>query len=154
MHDHSLALATATSGMIGGVTRAVTEEMTLSTISLQGFFDVVFYATVSASVGYGVKRLWDSLVARRKAARTAEAADAAPTERVPCVRSTVKPDDWQSEAPLLPKVKSQPEPAKAAVPPAKRRPGRPRKSSATGKPTANPTPKPTPKSTPKNPSQS
>ena len=135
MHDHSLALATATSGMIGGVTRAVAEEMTLSTISMQGFLDVVFYATVSASVGYGVKRLWDAVTERRKAAQ-APAETAKPT---PQVRSTVKPDEWQSQAPLLPKVQERPEPTTPPAKPAKRRPGRPRKASTT---------KPTPKTPP------
>lgn len=126
MHDHSLALATATSGMIGGVTRAVAEEMTLSTISLQGFLDVVFYATVSASVGYGVKRLWDRVVARRKARQ--EVPPAAP----PRVQSTVKPAEWATRAPRLPEVKAPEKPeapaAEAPAAPKKRRPGRPRKT--------------------------
>ena len=142
MHDHSLALATATSGMIGGVTRAVAEEMTLSTISMQGFLDVVFYATVSASVGYGVKRLWDAVTERREAA---QAPAEVPKPKTPQVRSTVKPDEWQSQAPLLPKVQEQPEPTPPPAKPAKRRPGRPRKTSTT---------KPAAKPTPKNPSQS
>jgi hypothetical protein len=126
MHDHSLALATATSGMIGGVTRAVAEEMTLSTISLQGFLDVVFYATVSASVGYGVKRLWDRVVARRKAQQET------PTAAPPRVQSTVKPAEWATRAPRLPEVKAPEKPeaptAEAPAAPKKRRPGRPRKT--------------------------
>ena len=131
MHDHSLALATATSGMIGGVTRAVAEEMTLSTISLQGFLDVVFYATVSASVGYGVKRLWDRVVARRKARQEV------PPAATPRVQSTVKPAEWATRAPRLPEVKAPEKPeapaadapaTEAPAAPKKRRPGRPRKT--------------------------
>ena len=126
MHDHSLALATATSGMIGGVTRAVAEEMTLSTISLQGFLDVVFYATVSASGGYGVKRLWDRVVARRKARQEV------PTAATPRVQSTVKPAEWATRAPRLPEVKAPEKPeapaTEAPAAPKKRRPDRPRKT--------------------------
>jgi hypothetical protein len=112
--------------MIGGVTRAVAEEMTLSTISLQGFLDVVFYATVSASVGYGVKRLWDRVVARRKARQEV------PPAGTPRVQSTVKPAEWATRAPRLPEVKAPEKPeaptAEAPAAPKKRRPGRPRKT--------------------------
>jgi hypothetical protein len=125
MHDHSLALATATSGMIGGVTRAVAEEMTLSTISLQGFLDVVFYATVSASVGYGVKQLWDRLVARWKALEE--------PVQTPRVRSTLKPVEWSTRSPRLPEVKEPQVQETAAEPPLaapkKRRPNRSRGTS-------------------------
>lgn len=60
-HDHSLSMATTVSGMAGGLTRALSEEMTLSAISLHGVIDVSFYAVISASVGYGVKLAWDGL---------------------------------------------------------------------------------------------
>jgi hypothetical protein len=60
-HDHSLSIATTASGMVGGVSRALAEQQTLSSISLHGIVDVAFYAVVSASVGYCVKVAWDSL---------------------------------------------------------------------------------------------
>jgi len=63
-HDHSLSLAATASGMVGGVTRAISEQMTLSAISLHGVVDVAFYAVVSASVGYCVKVTWDFLFSR------------------------------------------------------------------------------------------
>ncbi|MEY2964182.1 MAG: hypothetical protein RL754_1443, partial [Bacteroidota bacterium] len=39
-------------GMVGGVGRAIAEQHSLSSISLNGVIDVAFYAVVSASVGY------------------------------------------------------------------------------------------------------
>lgn len=65
-HDHSLSLAATASGMVGGVTRALSEEMTLTEISLHGIVDVAFYAVVSASVGYCVKVAFDVLFNRFK----------------------------------------------------------------------------------------
>jgi hypothetical protein len=61
-----LSIATTTSGMIGGVTKAVSANLTVLSISFQGIIDVAFYALVSASVGYGVKVGFDRLVKRRK----------------------------------------------------------------------------------------
>jgi hypothetical protein len=60
-HDHSLSIATTASGMVGGVSRALAEQQTLSSISFHGVVDVAFYAVVSASVGYCVKVAWDIL---------------------------------------------------------------------------------------------
>jgi len=60
-HNPNLSLATTASGMVGGVSRAMTEQLTLSSISLHGVVDVAFYAVVSASVGYCVKVAWDYL---------------------------------------------------------------------------------------------
>lgn len=54
-HDHSLSLTTTASAMVGGLTRAVSEQVTLSSISVPSIIDVAAYAVVSASVGYGVK---------------------------------------------------------------------------------------------------
>jgi hypothetical protein len=59
-HDNSLSIATTASGMVGGVSRALAEQQTLSSISLHGVVDVAFYAVVSASVGYCVKVALDS----------------------------------------------------------------------------------------------
>ena len=58
-HDHNLSFTTTASGVVGGVTKAMSEQMTLSSISLQGITDVAFYAVISASVGYCVKVTWD-----------------------------------------------------------------------------------------------
>jgi len=63
-HDHSLSLATTASGMVGGVSRAIAEQHSLTSISLPGVIDVAFYAVVSASVGYCVKVAWDTLFKR------------------------------------------------------------------------------------------
>ncbi|MEY3050264.1 MAG: hypothetical protein RLY31_49, partial [Bacteroidota bacterium] len=51
-------------GMVGGVGRAIAEQHSLSSISLNGVIDVAFYAVVSASVGYCVKVAWDTLFKR------------------------------------------------------------------------------------------
>lgn len=60
MPNHiSLSLATTASGILGGVSRAVTEQVPLSTITLTGVVDVAAYAVVSASVGYCVKVVMD-----------------------------------------------------------------------------------------------
>jgi hypothetical protein len=58
-HDHNLSFTTTASGVVGGVTKAMSEQMTLSSISLQGITDVAFSAVISASVGYCVKVAWD-----------------------------------------------------------------------------------------------
>ena len=58
-YNHSLSLATTASGMLGGVSRAVTEQIPLSTITLSSVIDVAAYAVVSASVGYCVKIVMD-----------------------------------------------------------------------------------------------
>lgn len=60
MPNHiSLSLATTASGILGGVSRAVTEQVPLTTITLSGVVDVAAYAVVSASVGYCVKVVMD-----------------------------------------------------------------------------------------------
>jgi len=61
-HDHSLSLAATASGMVGGVTRAISEQMTLSAISLHGVVDVAFYAVVSASVGISLNIIFRHLL--------------------------------------------------------------------------------------------
>lgn len=58
-HQISLSLATTASGMLGGISRAVTEQVPLTTITLSGVVDVAAYAVVSASVGYCVKVVMD-----------------------------------------------------------------------------------------------
>lgn len=58
-HDNSLFFATTASGMLGGLSRAISEQVSLSTISFPGIIDVAAYAVVSASVGYCVKVTMD-----------------------------------------------------------------------------------------------
>jgi hypothetical protein len=65
-HDHSLSVAATGSGMIGGVTHAISEQIILSKISLHGVVDVAFYALISASVGYCVKVVFDVFLKRFK----------------------------------------------------------------------------------------
>jgi len=63
-YNPSLSLATTASGMLGGVSRAVTEQVPLSSITLSSVIDVIVYAVVSASVGYCVKMALD--ITRKK----------------------------------------------------------------------------------------
>jgi hypothetical protein len=58
-HDYSLSIATTASAVVGGVTRALSEQMSSSTISVHGILDLAAYAVVSASVGYCVKLTLD-----------------------------------------------------------------------------------------------
>lgn len=62
----SLSIATTTSGMIGGVSKAVSEQLTIASISTQGIIDVAFYAVISATVGYFVKIAFDSAMRKLK----------------------------------------------------------------------------------------
>jgi predicted CDP-diglyceride synthetase/phosphatidate cytidylyltransferase len=57
----SLSITTTASGMLGGVSKAISEKLTLCAITTQGVIDVAFYALISASVGYLVKVSFDSL---------------------------------------------------------------------------------------------
>jgi len=70
--DISLSIATTTSGVIGGVTKAISAHLTLCSITMQGVGDVSFYALVSASVGYIVKVAFDSLVRKCKSKNQAQ----------------------------------------------------------------------------------
>ncbi len=60
-HNLGLSITTTTAGMVGGVSKAVSEHLTLASISLTAMVDVAFYALISASVGYGVKLAFDGL---------------------------------------------------------------------------------------------
>ena len=50
-----LSIVATTSGVVGGVSRALSEKLSVTSISLHGVVDVAFYAVISASVGYCVK---------------------------------------------------------------------------------------------------
>jgi len=64
--NFSLSITTTASGMIGGVSKAISEHLTVCYISTQGIIDVAFYAVVSASVGYIVKIGFDSMMRKLK----------------------------------------------------------------------------------------
>ena len=55
------SLVATSSGMIGGVTKAVSYGFTLSTITFSQIFEVSVYAGISAFVGYLVKLGIDTL---------------------------------------------------------------------------------------------
>lgn len=57
-----LSVMTTASGMVGGVSKAVSAHLTIASISLGGVIDVAFYAVISASVGYCVKLIYDYLL--------------------------------------------------------------------------------------------
>lgn len=63
-HSHSLSFATTASGMLGGLSRAMSEQISLTTITFPGVIDVAVYAVVSASVGYCVKVTMDLISER------------------------------------------------------------------------------------------
>ena len=67
----NLSIATTASGMIGGVSKAISEHLTLCSISAQGVIDVGFYAFVSASVGYLAKLGFDSIRRNIKSKKSA-----------------------------------------------------------------------------------
>ena len=53
------SLVATTSGICGGVGKAISAKFILSNITLIGVIDVAFYAAISAMVGYGVKKAID-----------------------------------------------------------------------------------------------
>lgn len=55
------SIVSTTSGVFGGVGKALSSHLTLANITLDGVADVAFYAAVSAIVGYGVKLVIDYL---------------------------------------------------------------------------------------------
>ena len=57
----SNSLVATSSGMIGGVSKALTSKFTLSTITFSQIFEVTIYAGISALVGYLVKLGIDTL---------------------------------------------------------------------------------------------
>lgn len=54
-------LFTVTSGVIGGISKALMSGFTMIRISMESLFEVAIYAFVSATVGYGVKFFYDKL---------------------------------------------------------------------------------------------
>lgn len=51
-----------TSGICGGVGKAISAKLILANITFTGIIDVAFYAAISATVGYGVKKAIDKAV--------------------------------------------------------------------------------------------
>lgn len=69
-HNPGLSIVATTSGLLGGVSRALTEQISTSSISLSGVVDVAFYAVVSASVGYCVKIALDGAYQKLKSRKS------------------------------------------------------------------------------------
>ncbi len=55
------AIVTTISGVIGGITKAVSAKPLLLAITFSGLSTVVIYASASAAAGYVVKKLLDKL---------------------------------------------------------------------------------------------
>jgi hypothetical protein len=55
------SIFTTASGVLGGVTKALTAKPILSEITLAGISNVVIYAAASAAAGYIVKKSMDCL---------------------------------------------------------------------------------------------
>jgi hypothetical protein len=49
------SIVTTTSGILGGLFKALSPHITITAITFQSTCEVVFYAAISALVGYGVK---------------------------------------------------------------------------------------------------
>ena len=64
--NHENSLIVTTSGLCGGLSKAIASNLVLTNITFQGIIEVAFYAAISALVGYGVKKGVDSLVNRFK----------------------------------------------------------------------------------------
>ena len=56
------SIVVTTSGLCGGLGKALTAHLVLANITIHGTFDVAFYAGVSALVGYVVKKSVDSFL--------------------------------------------------------------------------------------------
>jgi hypothetical protein len=56
------SLIATTSGICGGVGKAISAKLILANITFTGIIDVAFYAAISAMVGYGVKKAIDKVV--------------------------------------------------------------------------------------------
>ena len=56
------SIVATTSGLCGGLGKALSAHLVLTNITFNGTLEVVFYAAISALVGYGVKKGIDSLV--------------------------------------------------------------------------------------------
>lgn len=69
-NNYGLSIVATTSGLLGGISRALTEQISVSSISLSGVVDVSFYAVVSATVGYCVKVVLDGAYKRFKSKKS------------------------------------------------------------------------------------
>jgi len=49
------SIVTTTSGIFGGLSKAVFAKIFLLTITVQSLLEVAIYASISALVGYGIK---------------------------------------------------------------------------------------------------
>jgi|TARA_B110001452_G_scaffold251162_1_gene239957 hypothetical protein len=67
--SHGLSLATTTSGLFGGLLKAIADHASATNITLAGAIDVAAYAIISASVGYGVKLTLDRFLGRKSPKR-------------------------------------------------------------------------------------
>ena len=56
------SVVVTTSGLCGGLGKALTAHLVLANITFHGTIDVAFYAAISALVGYGVKKGIDSML--------------------------------------------------------------------------------------------
>lgn len=56
------SIVATTSGLFGGLGKAVSSHLVLGSITLQGITEVAIYAAISAAVGYGVKKAIDRAV--------------------------------------------------------------------------------------------
>lgn len=59
--NHINSVVATTSGLCGGLGKALTAHLVLANITFQGIIEVAFYAAISALVGYGVKVSIDKL---------------------------------------------------------------------------------------------
>jgi hypothetical protein len=56
------SLVATTSGICGGMGKAISAKLILANITFTGIIDVAFYAAISAMVGYGVKKAIDRII--------------------------------------------------------------------------------------------
>jgi hypothetical protein len=56
------SLVATTSGICGGVGKAISDKLILANITFTRMIDVAFYAAISAMVGYGVKKAIDKAI--------------------------------------------------------------------------------------------
>ncbi|MBT3300901.1 MAG: hypothetical protein HOD63_01355 [Bacteroidetes bacterium] len=61
LHSFQTSVITTSSGVIGGVTKAINSGFTLCSISIPHIIDVAFYAALSAFIGYSIKLGFDEL---------------------------------------------------------------------------------------------
>jgi hypothetical protein len=56
MHQNNLtSIITTASGLFGGTARALTNDITLASVTPNGIAEVILYAAISALTGYAVK---------------------------------------------------------------------------------------------------